>query len=134
MQDGAHQALADVIARVIILTGEILLADVIEDIVDACYHLAVRQRHRVPRVIDNAALHHCAGEDGSSAFFKAADTIHGDETVVFHTILSPEAEHVRALPDIVFWEGFCVPLPFQGRTKEYIILCSPSGRTTMVQW
>ena len=95
--------------------------------------------------------------------------------VVFHTILSPEAEHVRALPDIVFWEGFCVPrdgddeeespspvekgegarlagkgshcrcetyppsirtvsLPFQERTKQYIILCSPSGRTTMVQW
>lgn len=27
-----------------------------------------------------------------------------------------------------------VPLPFQGRTKQYIILCSPSGRTTMVQW
>ena len=29
--------------------------------------------------------------------------------MVFHTILSPEAEHVRALPDIVFWERFCVP-------------------------
>lgn len=29
--------------------------------------------------------------------------------MVFHTILSPGAEHFRALPDIVFWEGFCVP-------------------------
>ena len=55
VQDGAHQALADVIARVIILTGEILLADVIEDIVDACYHLAMWQCHRVPRVQDGKA-------------------------------------------------------------------------------
>lgn len=59
-------------------------------------------QHGITEQMDNAALHYCAREDGSSAFFKAADTIHGDETVVFHTILSPEAEHVRALPDIVF--------------------------------
>lgn len=33
----------------------------------------------------NAALHHCAREDGGSAFFKAADTIHGDETNVLYS-------------------------------------------------
>ena len=55
MQHRAHQALADVVARRIVCAGEILLANVVEDIVDAGHHLTMRQRHRVPRVQDGEA-------------------------------------------------------------------------------
>ena len=50
MEQGAHQSFADIIAGIVILSGEILLTDVIEDIIDTGNHLIVRQRQGVFRI------------------------------------------------------------------------------------
>ena len=57
MEQRTHQSLADIITGIVILTREILLADMVEDIVDSGYHLIVRQRQRILRVQDGKPWH-----------------------------------------------------------------------------
>lgn len=57
MEQGAHQSFADIIAHVVVLAGEILLADVIKDVIDAGSHLIVRQRQGVFRIQNGKSGH-----------------------------------------------------------------------------
>ena len=53
----AHQPFADIVAGIVIITGEILFTDMIKDIIDARYHLIMRQCQRVFRVQDGKLRH-----------------------------------------------------------------------------
>ena len=52
MDQGLHQSLTDIITGVVIRAGKILLANVIENVVDTCTHLILRQGHGVVGVED----------------------------------------------------------------------------------
>ena len=57
MEQGPHQSFADVIACIVIFSGEVLLADMIEDIINPGRHLIMRQRQRVLRIQDRKPGH-----------------------------------------------------------------------------
>ena len=42
MDDRFHQALGKIVTCIVVLTGEVLLADMIEDIINTCDHLILR--------------------------------------------------------------------------------------------
>ena len=62
MDKTSHKTLADVVGGVVVLAGKILLAYMIENIVDTRDHLIFRQRHRVPRVEDRELRHNIVAE------------------------------------------------------------------------
>lgn len=57
MEQGAHESFADIVTGVIVLTGKILLANVVEDVIDTGNHLIVRQRQGVFRVQNSKPGH-----------------------------------------------------------------------------
>ena len=57
-QEGAHQPLAEIVAGVVILPGEVLLADVVEDVVDTRDHLLPGQGEGEAGIQNGEAGHH----------------------------------------------------------------------------
>ena len=53
----AHQSFGDVVTRVVIEVGEILLKDVVHDVVNTRFHLVVGYSHRETRVKDGELRH-----------------------------------------------------------------------------
>ena len=58
MDDRAHQPLAEIVAGVVILPGEVLLADVVEDVVDTRDHLLPGQGEGEAGIQNGEAGHH----------------------------------------------------------------------------
>ena len=63
MDDRAHQPLADVVAHIVVLAGKILLADVVENVIDARRHLVMRQSQGILRVQDRDCLLYTSGKE-----------------------------------------------------------------------
>ena len=69
MDQGFHQCLCDIVARIIILSGEILFADMIKDIIDACNHLSLRERKSKLWIQDRKLWHYLVPENMSDLQF-----------------------------------------------------------------
>ena len=87
MNNRTHEAFTEIIRRVVIRAAEVLLTDVIEDIVDACHHLVVRNTQCEHRVQHGELRHNCFSEYMTD--FLLCSVIRDDGTTV----------HLRTSPD-----------------------------------
>ena len=69
MYDRFHQCLRKIVACIVIVAGEILLTDMVENIVDPGNHLVLRYRVGIFRIQDRKLWHHIISEYMSDLLF-----------------------------------------------------------------
>ena len=137
---GLHQGLRKIVAHVVVLAGKILLADMVEDIVDARHHLVLRQGHRKAGIEDGELRHDLLTEhmadllmglmvgDHRAAVHLGAGARHGQDAAHRHDLA------VRLLEaGIVFFPGVLAAMDRNGHRLGVVAAGAAAHRQKQVR-